>query len=89
MEKHKCKTYFSVWFKFDFQKNMAFLKERRQSRPEEIGIFNKDEVEKYIVDTFGTVPDWCRHHFVLGNNENYDVDVNEMLRVTLKDFIGK
>lgn len=29
------------------------------------------------------------HGFIIGLNENYDVNVNEMLKITLKPLIGK
>ncbi len=89
MEKHSCKTYFAVLFKFDIKKNIALLKERDDCLPEEIGILNRNEVEKFIADMFGVKPEWNRHHFVIGFNDDYDVDVNAMLRVTLKDLLGK
>ena len=89
MGKHSCKTYFSVNFEFDSVKNAVFLKERRDCLPEDIGIFNKNEVEKFIVDNFGITPKWNRHRFIIGTNKNYDVDVNKMLAITLKDLFGK
>ena len=89
MEKHSCKTYFAVKFNFDSQKNAEIIKDRRACAPEEIGIYNKDEVEKFITCEFGVKPEWRRHHFVLGLNEEYNSDVNEMIRVTLKNLFGK
>lgn len=89
MEKHSCKTYFSVGFEFDVQKNAALLKERRECSPEEIGIFNKEEVEKYIVEHFGVKAEWDRHHFVIGSNARYSSDINKMLAATLKGLLGK
>ena len=91
-EKHSCKTYLAVCFDIDIQKNAELLRERRDCHyclPEEIGIFNKREVEEYIVGELGITPEWNRHHFVIGYNENYNIDVNEMIRVTLKDLFGK
>ena len=64
-------------------------KKRRDCEPEEIGILNKKEAEGAVIKAFGIIPEWKRHRFVLGFNENYNVDVNEMLRVTLKDLFGK
>lgn len=89
MEKHSCKTYFSVGFEFDRVKNAALLKERRECSPEEIGIYNRAKVEKFIVDNFGVTPEWDRHRFIIGSNTTYCSDVNEMLAATLKDLFGK
>lgn len=89
MEKHSCKTYFVVYFNFDREKNAALLRERFDCLPEEIGIFNKEEVEKFIIEAFGVHPQWDRHCFIIGYNEMYNVNVNEMLRITLKDLFGK
>ncbi|MBD5131860.1 MAG: DUF4279 domain-containing protein [Clostridiales bacterium] len=89
MERPACKTYFCLVFDFDVKKNAASLKARRDCTPEELGIYNKTEVERFIVDRLGVVPEWRRHRFILGCNENYDVDVNVMLRATLKDLFGK
>lgn len=89
MEKNSCKTYFSVNFEFDRQKNAASLKEGRECTPEELGIFNKKEVEKFMKDVFGVKPEWRRHHFVVGCNEKYKTDVNKMIRKTLEKLLGK
>ena len=89
MEKHTCRTYFAIYFKFNEEKNLALLKERKECLPQDIDIFNKDQVERYIIDNFDVKPEWRRHHFVVGLNEEYDVDVNAMLRVTLKKLMGK
>lgn len=86
---HACKTYFSVDFEIDRERNAALAREKPDCTPEELGIFTKDEAEKYIVETFGVTPIWDRHRFVLGYNEQYDVDVNRMLRVTLRGLLGK
>ena len=89
MENHSCKTYFAVQLEFDREKNIALLHERRDCTPEEIGIFNKDEVEKFIVGNLGVTPKWKRHSFIIGYNEEYDADVNVMIRETIKDLQGK
>lgn len=89
MQKHSCKTYYTIGFEFDEKKNVAVLRDGRDCSPEELGIFDKDEVEKFVVENFGIIPEWRRHHFVLGLNEQYNVDVNEMIRVTLKNLLGK
>ena len=86
---HSCKTYLSVNFDFDMQKDIKLLKEHKECMPEEIGIINKAEVEKFINEEFGIIPIWKRHCFVMGFNDKYEADVNEMLRVTLKDLFGK
>ena len=89
METHSCKTYFAIGLEFDKRKNAALLKERRDCLPEEIGILNKDEVERAIVTRLSVTPVWRRHSFEIGLNETYCADVNEMIRVTLKDLFGK
>ncbi len=86
---HTCRTYFSVEFEFDTKRNAELLRQRSEHAPEEIGIFNKDEVEKFIKENFNVTPVWYRHHFVIGYNGNFNVDVNEMVRVSLKDLFGK
>lgn len=89
MKKHSCMTYLAVLFKFDYKKDLELLKEKRKIQPEDIGILNKDEVFKYIKNTFGITPKWNRHHFVIGLNKNYETNINEMIRVTLNNLIGK
>lgn len=89
MERRSCKTYFSIGFEFDVRKNAQILKEGRECMPEELGIVNKVEAEKFIIEQLGIIPQWKRHHFVIGFNGEYNVDVNEMLRSTLKDLFGK
>ena len=89
MERPSCKTYFAVLFDIDIEKNAHLIKEGAQCLPQDIGIFNKDEVERFIVERLDVVPKWDRHHFVIGYNEHYDVDVNKMIRVTLKGLFGK
>ncbi len=86
---HSCRTYLGVRFDFDIKKNAAAQKEGRDCLLEEIGIFNKQEVERFIVDELGVTPEWKRHSFVIGFNDEYDIDVNKMLRVTLKELFGK
>lgn len=89
MEKHTCKTYFSVNFNFDTNKNETLSKECSDCLPEDIGIFNKTQVEKFIIDNFDVQPKWRRHRFLLDVNEIYSVDVNDMIRITLKNLLGK
>lgn len=89
MTRHECKTYFRVLFDFDRKANAAFLRENREPTPEDLGIFRKDEAERYILDTFGVTPVWEFHSFILGYNETYDVDVNKMIRKTLCGLMGK
>ncbi len=84
-----CKTYFAILFSFDMEKNIALLKEGKDCSPEDIGILNRDEAEKFILEAFGVAPVWNRHHFIIGYNDIYNEDVNEMLRITLKDLFGK
>lgn len=89
MKKHSCRTYLAVLFTIDYKENARLLQTGRDCLPEEIGIFNKDEVEAFITDEFGVTPVWDRHHFVIGFNDNYDVDINHMIRVTLTNLLGK
>lgn len=89
MRKHACRTYFSLNFDFDVKKNAELLKARRDCKPEDIGIFNKNEAERAVISALGETPEWKRHRFVFGYNESYDVDVNVMLRQTLKNLFGK
>ena len=88
MEHHSCATYFAVCFDIDVDKNAALLRKSLDCTPEEIGIYNKEEVEAAIIE-LGVIPKWHRHRFVIGYNDNYDVNVNEMIRVTLKELFGK
>ncbi len=87
--KHSCETYLSIDFSFDKVKNAELLKEKQDCMPEELGILNKDEVEKFIINELGVTPIWKRHHFVIGFNDKYLSDINGMLRVTLENLIGK
>jgi len=89
MKKHSCITCLAVLFKFDYKKDLELLKENVKCKPEDIGILNKEKVGKYIKNTFGLTPKWNRHYFVIGLNKNYATDINEMIRVTLKNLIGK
>jgi len=84
-----CKTYFSIDFNIDEAKNAELLGKKRDCAPEEIGIFNKPEVEQYIKDIFGVTPKFNRRSFIIGLNETYDSDVNEMIRKTLNNLLGK
>lgn len=89
MKRHTCKTYFAVWLKFDEEKNRRLLRQGpAECAPEEIGIFNKEEVGERLLALTDRVI-WRRHHFLVGLNETYAPDVNEMIAVTLKDLIGK
>lgn len=91
MDTHSCRTYFLIGLECDRKKNAALIKERGigDCLPEEIGIYNKEEVERAIRERLGVVPVWRRHSFEIGLNEAYRTDVNEMIRVTLKDLFGK
>lgn len=86
---HSCHTYFAVHFEIDMEKNAEYIRNGIECTPEDLGIFNKNEVEKFIVEQFGVTPVWDRHTFFIGQNANYDVDVNKMIRITLKDLFGK
>ena len=73
MEKHTCKTYFAINLANDEIENEVF----------------KKEIINFIKDNFGITPGWRVRRFVIGYNADYSVNVNEMLRITLKDLIGK
>lgn len=89
MQNHTCKTYFTFQFDFDRQKNVELLRHSLDCQPEQIGIYNKDEVEQAIIELLGVKPVFNRHSFEIGRNEDYKVYVSDMIRVTLKDLIGK
>lgn len=78
-----------VRFDFDRKKNIESIRNHKPCSPEGLGIFNKDLVEQYIIENFGVTPQWKRHHFILSYNDNYDVDVNHMLRSVCKNLFGK
>lgn len=86
---HSCHTYFAVHFEINMEKNAEYIRKGIECSPEDLGIFNKNEVERFIKEQFGVTPVWERHTFHIGHNERYDVDVNNMVRVTLKDLLGK
>lgn len=89
MQHHTCKTYFVFQFDFDRQKNIELLCNSLDCAPEQIGIYNKDEVEQAIVELLGVKPVWFRHSFEIGRNEHYKVYVSDMIRVTLNKLFGK
>lgn len=89
MENHSCKTYFTFQFDFDRKKNIELLRNSLDCEPEQIGIYNKDEAEQAIIELLGVQPVWFRHSFEIGRTEAYSVYVSDMVRVTLKDLIGK
>lgn len=86
---HSCKTYVSVGLKFDSDKNVELLRRgARHCEPEDIGIYNRDDVGRAL-EVLTSDLTWRRHWFEIGVNGDYDVDVNNMIRITLKDLIGK
>ncbi len=89
MNENECTTYLSICFDFDKQKNAEIIKEGRSFSLEEIGIFNKDEVEKYLANALEIESRFDRHHFIIGFNNKYNIDVNKMIRQTIKGLIGK
>lgn len=89
IQKPICTTSFVFQFEFDSEKNTKILRESRECSPEQIGIYNKDEVEQAIIKTLGVEPIFNRHHFEIGRNGDYNVYVSEMCRQTLKDLFGK
>lgn len=88
-KKHSCTTSFVFQFYFDREKNVELLKRGRECQPEQIGIYNKDEVEKAIINALDVAPTFNRHQFEIGRNDDYNVYVSEMCRQTLKDLFGK
>ena len=86
---HSCTTYFAFQFEIDFAKNAELLRHSLECEPEQIGIYNKTEAEQAIVAALGVKPTFNRHYFEIGHNEAYSVYVSDMVRVTLKDLIGK
>lgn len=88
-QNHSCKTCFVFQFDFDKEKNTELLRYGRECQPEQIGIYNKDEVEQAIIATLGVNPIWKRHSFEIGRNEDYRVYVSDMIRTTIKDLVGK
>ena len=52
-------------------------------------VFHQNEVQAAIQEMLGVAPACRKRRFVIGYNETYDVDVNVMLRVTLKNLMGK
>lgn len=88
MSEHSCMTYLAVGFDFDTEKNARFIRAKRTPEPEQIGITDKPAVERALA-ALGCAAVWDRHGFVIGRNCAYDVDVNNMLRVTLADAFGK
>ena len=73
MERHTCKTYFAINLANDERENEVF----------------KKEIEKFVKENFDIAPQWRVRRFVIGYNADYRVNVNEMLRITLKDLMGK
>lgn len=73
MEKQSCKTYFVVW----------------TDRDGTSAGHSRDEVGRALTEALGVTPEWHVNGFRIGLNEEYDVDVNNMIRVTLKDLLGK
>lgn len=84
-KKPTCLTYLSVDFPIDHEKNVALLQKGKEGSLEELGIdpSAKEEVERALRARTDSVL-WDYHHFEVGRNECYDIDVNRMLRVTLK-----
>lgn len=89
MYQHSCKTYISVSLDFDRDKNVELLRHGiKECEPEDIGIYNRDEVERELLRLTDDIS-WFIHSFEIGFNDEYDVDINKMIRVTLKDLFGK
>ena len=85
----ECKTYITIWPECDMDKCRDAIRKGEDFSPEDVGILNKKEIEKFLIDEFSVVPIWEKHHFIIGYNDNYDEDVNNMIRVTLNALLGK
>lgn len=88
MKNHSCKTLLCFWSDFNGQKNAEFIKQGKRPTPEDLDIVNKDEIGRKLSEITDQIV-WNRHHFEVGSNEEYDVDVNNMIRKTLSAFTGK
>lgn len=88
MDKHTCATSFSFVLDCDIdlvRKNGGFTK----CSAEQAGILNKDEAEQAIASTLGVTPVYRFGRLEIGRNEDYNVYVSDMIRVTLRDLFGK
>lgn len=83
-----CKTYISVSFDIDIDLNAEFIRKGIDPTPEQLGIKNKTEVENALRLLTSRVY-WQRHSFIVGFNDEYDVDVNIMLRKTIGSLFDK
>lgn len=88
MNGHSCMTYLAVSFDVDARKSAELLRGGKTPEPELLGITAKPDVERELA-ALGCPAVWARRRFVIGQNTEYNTDVNEMLRVTLSDLFGK
>lgn len=89
MKQHECRTYLSIDYPIDIDKNAELLRKSHECAPEELGIYTRDELAAVIESSFGVFPQWDRHRFEIGNCSSYDADVNVMIRTTLRGIIDK
>lgn len=89
MKNHECRTYLSIDYEVDPEKNAELLRKGGNCTPEELGIFTSDELSAVLSRSFGVVPQWDRHRFEIGICYSYDVDVNVMIRKTLCGILEK
>jgi hypothetical protein len=87
--KNTCHTYLRVITSYDKEKYTEYLKKRNFNfAPEDIGVFNKDEMEKAL-KSFTKNVEWKNYEFIVEDNDKYNVDINEMIRATIKPFVGR
>ncbi len=71
---HSCYTYFSIHLNDGLKQNLNEV---------------KSAIEQIIKDVFKETPKWKRNHLSIGFNASFQINVNDMLRITLKNLFGK
>ena len=100
--KHTCSTCLSVWTNSDYMKNIyeyndrAYNKGESSSRIDEMDLdcCLSDRKEQDVIDLVGEAEEGYVEIFAnrvveVGRNEEYNSDVNVMIRKTLKNLFGK
>ncbi len=77
MKKHECRTYFRIIGEFDTKKVLNLLEVKADN------VFNKGE----IIEKSKKIREF--DEITIGFNNEYDVNINVMIRKTLKDLIPK
>lgn len=88
MDKHTCATSFSLVLNYDDDK-LHSLDNLGRCTFDEIGASDKDEISQAIVSALGVTPVYSFGRLVIGRNDDYQVYVSDMVRVTLRDLFGK